>query len=370
MPNETVWQLDPHTRAKHSILRRYLHAYYPKLGSTRARIDFVDGFAGPGVYRGGEPGSPIIALDALAEHRHLPRMANCKFAFLFIEEDPARFEMLRGILGRRRDPSNVEVAVRCGTFVDHIGEAFDGLETLRDAGALPQRPSFVMVDPFGPKGLPLDVLRRLARFPKTELLVSFMYEPISRFLEHPHFERLLDDLFGTDEWRDAVGLPSNEKKAFLSELYAKQLRKIGMEYVRLFEMRDGGNRTEYFLAFATHHKDGLRVIKEAMWKVDAAGGVAFSDFTEPSPSQGTLFMAEPNYVELRALVMDRFSAAQAVSIEEINDFVLIETAFRETHGRTVLREAEKAGAISVRRPPGKTRAYWNTGTRVTFPPTE
>ena len=370
MSNDTVWPLEPHTRAKHSILRRYLHAYYPKLASTQARIDFVDGFAGPGVYRGGEPGSPVIALDALGEHRHLPRMANCKFTFLFIEEKPARFEMLQEILGRRQHPSNVEVKVRCGTFVDHIGEAFEGLETLRDAGLVSQRPSFVMVDPFGPKGLPLEVLRRMARFPKTELLVSFMYEPISRFLEHPRFEPLLDDLFGTGEWRQAVGLPPDEKRVFLSELYAKQLRKIGMEYVRLFEMRDGGNRTEYFLAFATHSKEGLRVIKDAMWKIDAAGGVVFSDFTEPSPSQGTLFAAEPNYVGLRALVMDRFSSRQAAPIEEINDFVLIETAFRETHGRTVLRDAEKAEAISVRRPPGKTKAYWNVGTLVTFPPTE
>ena len=368
MPNDTVWSLDPHTRAKHSILRRYLHAYYPKLASAQGRIDFVDGFAGPGVYSDGEPGSPVIALDALAKHRHLPKMANCTFAFFFIEKDTARFEMLREILSRRQDPLNVEVKVRCGTFVDHIGEAFQGIETPMGAGFVSRRPSFVMVDPFGPKGLPLDLLQRLAWFPKTELLVTFMYEPISRFLEHPSFETHLDALFGTEEWRDAVGRSSDEKKEILSELYADQLRQIGMEYVRLFEMRDGGNRTEYFLAFATHHKEGLRVIKEAMWKLAAAGGVAFSDFTEPSPSQGTLFTAEPNYEELRALVMNHFSGQQLVSIEDVNDFVLTATAFRETHGRTVLRQAEKAKVISVRRPPGKTKTYWNMGTQVTFLP--
>ncbi len=370
MPNETVWPLEPHTKAKHSILRRYLHAYYPKLASTRERIDFVDGFAGPGVYTGGEPGSPIIALDALAEHRHLPRMANCKFVFLFIEVDPDRFEMLQGILGGRQHPSNVEVKVRCGTFEEHIGEAFDGLEALKGLGLLPGRPSFVMVDPFGVKGLPLELLRRLARFPKTELLVSLMYEPINRFLEHPTFESHLDDLFGTREWRDAAGLEADARKAFLSQLYARQLREIGMEHVRLFEMRDGGNRTEYFLAFATHHKDGLRAIKEAMWKVDETGGLAFSDFTAPSPGQGTLFTAEPNDEELRQLVMDRFVGQRGVPIEEVNDFVLIDTPFRETHGRKVLGLAEKDGAVDVTRPPRKTKAYWNVGTTVTFLPPE
>ncbi len=367
VPNDTVWSLDPHTRAKHSILRRYLHAYYPKLASTRDRIDFVDGFAGPGVYADGEPGSPIIALDALAEHRHLPRMANCRFSFLFIEEDLARFAMLQSILDGRQHPSNVEVRVRRGTFVDHIGEAFEGLEALRDAGWVSQRPSFVMVDPFGPKGLPLDLLRRLAQFPKTELLISFMYEPIRRFLEHPGFEPHLDDLFGTREWRDAVALAPDDKKAFLSELYASQLRDIGMKYVRLFEMGDGGNRTEYFLAFGTHSHHGLRVMKSAMWAVDRAGGVRFSDFTAPDPGQGVLFGPEPHIPQLRALIWPQFAGKGQVPIEDIDWFVLTETAFLEKHGKTVLREDEAAGSVVIHRPSGRRKNYLNAGTVVTFP---
>ena len=367
MPNETVWSLEPHTGAKHSILRRYLQAYYPKLSSTRGHIYFVDGFAGPGVYLGDEPGSPVIALDALAKHNYLSKMENCRFSFLFIEENKARFEVLRGIINERNDPPNVEVAVRLGTFDEHIGEAFDELFARIDAGFTPNRPSFVMVAPFGPKGLPLDLLRQLAQFPKTELLITFMYEPISRWLQDDGFEPHLDALFGTSEWRSAIGLPSTEKKRFLSELYAKQLRSIGMEHVRLFEMRDAGNRTEYFLAFATHNLEGLRVIKEAMWKVDAAGGVSFSDFTDAGSAQATMFEDEPNYAELRTLIFGRFNGQKDVPIEHIDDYVLIETAFRETHARTVFRGAEKSKEIDVQRPVGKNKSYWNVGTRITLP---
>ena len=366
MPNNTIWPLDPHTKAKHSILRRYLGAYYPKLANTRGRIDFVDGFAGPGVYAGGEPGSLIIALDALAQHPHLPSMGLCRFVFLFIEEDRARFENLERILKSRNDPPNVKFKVRCGTFEEHIGEAFDGLERLRNSGALSQRPSFVMVDPFGVKGLPLALLRQLAAFPKTELLVSFMYEPISRFLDSQQFEQHLDSLFGTSEWRNAKGLAPEAKKAFLSDLYARQLKSIGMEYVRLFEMRDAGNRTEYFLAFATHHLEGLRVIKEAMWQVDKSGGVTFSDFTVPDPGQGTLFESEPNYAQLKILLTKRFGGSHNVPIREINEFVLTETAFLEKHGRDVLRQAEKDAMITVTRPVDKRKNYWNDGTHITF----
>ena len=367
---QTVWKIEPHTIAKHSILGRYLQAYYPKLASTRDLIVFVDGFAGPGMYADGEPGSPIIALDALARHKHLPNMKGCRFRFLFIEEDQARFEMLKATVDSRQHPPNAEVTVRRGTFEDHIGEAFDGLERAKkDSGIRPSRPSFVMVDPFGVKGLPLDLLRRLAEFPKTELLVTFMYEPLRRFLEKPGMESHHDDLFGTREWRDAARLAAQDKKKFLSDLYARQLRGIGMEYVRLFEMRDAGNRTEYFLAFATHHREGLRVMKDAMWKVDQAGGVTFSDFTAPSREQATLFEAEPNYDQLRDLMLDHFTGRADVPIGEIDRFVLEDTAFRETHGKTVLRRAEKAKVVAVQRPPGKRVTYWGEGTdtRVTFP---
>ena len=365
---QTVWPLEPHTAAKHSILRRHLQAYYPKLASTRGLIVFVDGFAGPGVYAGGEPGSPIIALDALAQHKHLPNMTGCRFRFLFIEEDQARFEMLKATVDSRQHPPNVEVSVRLGAFEDHIGEAFDGLERAkRDLGIRLSRPSFVMVDPFGVKGLPLDLLCRLAEFPKTELLVTFMYEPLRRFLEQPAFESPLDALFGTREWRDAGKLAAQDKKKFLSDLYARQLGGIGMEYVRLFEMRDAGNRTEYFLAFATHHQEGLRVMKDAMWKVDQAGGVTFSDFTAPSREQATLFEAEPNYDQLRSLMLDHFAGRADVPVSEIDRFVLEDTAFRETHGKEVLRRAERAKVAAVQRPEGRRKSYWGTGTRVTFP---
>jgi three-Cys-motif partner protein len=63
-PRQTIWPLEPHTRAKHEILKRYLQAWMVILSQGRfPEILYIDGFAGPGQYEGGEAGSPIIALD-------------------------------------------------------------------------------------------------------------------------------------------------------------------------------------------------------------------------------------------------------------------------------------------------------------------
>jgi three-Cys-motif partner protein len=65
MPDEATWPIEDHTSAKHELLRRYLGAWFPILVSRGfvRRVLFLDGFAGPGIYRGGEPGSPIIAMS-------------------------------------------------------------------------------------------------------------------------------------------------------------------------------------------------------------------------------------------------------------------------------------------------------------------
>ncbi len=72
----TVWPLEPHTEAKHAILKSYLQAWAPilarrakKLGLENKPLRFIDGFAGPGIYEKGEPGSPVLAVNAIFESR-------------------------------------------------------------------------------------------------------------------------------------------------------------------------------------------------------------------------------------------------------------------------------------------------------------
>ena len=61
-----------------------------------------------------------------------------------------------------------------------------------------------MIDPFGVKGSPMQLIGRILRNPKSECLISFMYEPIRRFHRQPEFGGHLDDLFGTRTWRDCI----------------------------------------------------------------------------------------------------------------------------------------------------------------------
>lgn len=97
MSEEAVWKIEQHTRAKHELLRRYLGAWFPILTASgwNRRVLFLDGFAGPGVYAGGEPGSPLIALSTLVDHPYYGQLSQTEFVFIFVEADTERFGSLK-----------------------------------------------------------------------------------------------------------------------------------------------------------------------------------------------------------------------------------------------------------------------------------
>ena len=87
----TIWPAEAHTLAKHGILKTYLEAWGAILSNARnvsgRELLFVDGFAGPGEYSTGEPGSPILALNAVIDHT---RSFRKPVRFKFIEKDEDR----------------------------------------------------------------------------------------------------------------------------------------------------------------------------------------------------------------------------------------------------------------------------------------
>jgi three-Cys-motif partner protein len=336
-PSTTVWQLDPHTRAKHEILKRYLEAWTAILGGSGFPvIAYVDGFAGPGRYAGGEDGSPVIALKAALQHRERIR---AELRFLFIEEKPKRARCLEQVLSEMPLPKNFRFKVVPGaTFEKAFRDTF--LDPYQKRGKrLP--PSFLFIDPFGWTGAPFALVKEVLSQPSCEVLINFMYEEINRFIALPHQAANFDALFGTDEWRPAGAMTKPaERNRFLHDLYLRQLRGAARaKYVRSFEMRNDRDVTDYFLFFATNNAKGMSRMKDAMWKVDPSGELRFSDATDPR--QTLLFDAEPDLAALERGILSAFVGPET-TVGEIEQFVLADTPFRETHCKRVLAQLERA----------------------------
>ena len=87
----------------------------------------IDGFAGPGRYEDGEPGSPLIMLDALFSHADRDNILKAKFAFLFIENDKARVEHLREEVAGLETHPNVQIDIVEGSFDEVMESALDAI---------------------------------------------------------------------------------------------------------------------------------------------------------------------------------------------------------------------------------------------------
>jgi three-Cys-motif partner protein len=363
---DTVWKLEPHTQAKHELLRRYLNGWYPILSRWNGRIVFLDGFAGPGIYENGEPGSPTVALSTLLDHSYYSNMSNnCEFLSIFNEADQKRAEKLQQVVdGLKAEyqpwPAKISILVVQNKFEN---TAEDLLATLEQQKAN-LAPTFAFVDPFGVSGMPMDLLRRLLSFDRCELFVYFNYNTVNRFATAGNIDSHLTSLFGTDEFKGVAGLKGANRKAFLHDLYQTQLINVcGFPYVQSFEMIKSTGHTGYYLFYGTRNIRGIQVMKEAMWKVAPGGDYMFSDLLA---GQDVLFTPTVDTLPLQAELARHFGG-QTVSIEKIEEFVLINTPYAASHVKKLtLKPMQEEGWITS--PNQRRRNTYPTGTLLTFPP--
>ncbi len=351
-PKSTTWKIEPPTKAKHEILRRYLQAWVPILAyGGFPQVLYIDGFSGPGSYSNGEDGSPIIALNA-ALQGSIP--AKTKVQFVFVEKDGSRAESLAETVRNLDLPKNVSVQIIGGKPME---QAFYEIRTkyCDHYGRLP--PTFAFIDPFGWTGAPFSIVQEIMRNQSCEVLVTFMYEEINRFIGQKDQVNNFNEFFGTNEWEGGVALTGPQlRKQFFHKLYSRQLlESANAKYVRSFEMRNRKNVVDYFLFHATNSYLGLKRMKEAMWKVDESGEFTFSDATDPN--QYVLFEKMPDLHQLEQLIVSRFGS-KVTTVQEIEKFVVEETAFRENHyKRQILKKLETANppVIEAVNPPSGRR---------------
>jgi len=103
---------------------------------------YIDGFSGPGRYKGGEPGSALVALTVAL--RSLETSSG-ELTLLFIDERPDRIEHLKQELTTFSLPSHFSVVAETGIFHEKLGATLDDLE----AKNLQLAPTFAFIDPFG-----------------------------------------------------------------------------------------------------------------------------------------------------------------------------------------------------------------------------
>lgn len=334
---QSLWDIEPHTKAKHEILERYLDAWFPILATYNQRIVYLDGFCGPGRYKGGEDGSPIIAIKKALNH--FGRLQNREITFIFIDEREDRIEHLKSEITSMTIPSNFSIYTEVSKFEKTVSRILGDLKSNNFSLA----PTFAFIDPFGFKGISFHLVKELLSNPKTEVFINIMADFINRFVEHPDINtrQHIVELFGSDQALEIIANGGNRLET-LRQLYQTQLQTCA-KYVRYFEMNNEQGRLIYYLFFASKHPLGFVKMKEAFWKVDPESGFHFSDKT--NPAQMILLSVDPSR-DLVTIIGQKFSEQRA-TVAQVKQFVEEETSYISKHMRKALTIMETEGKIQV-----------------------
>jgi three-Cys-motif partner protein len=255
---------------KHGILRRYLHVFASKTGSTAPdrRVAYLDGYSGPGEYRDGTPGSPLLAAETA---RLLGQVRNLEG--FYVEEDLETYRQLCDTLARTNH-----------RFTTYRGSVEDQLPTIM--GEIGNAPLFAFFDPFG-LGVPLDMLNQyiLSRKrgqigPPTEILLNFSLpglrrnaghltststDPVYRKARATILERV-DGTLGGDWWHSIWETGDRNRQVAIVSGYVDRLREAagGWAYATIPVQNRWDGPSVYGLIFLTSYQGGLWAFNEAL----------------------------------------------------------------------------------------------------------
>lgn len=226
---------------KHAIIRQYLHPFASKVGknSPGNQVAYLDGYAGPGVYDDGSPGSPALAAETASKISSF-RDLKC----FYIEKDRNLFYRLQKVLQK--------VSHEAVTYLGDVEEHLDSV-----LAACHGLPLLAFLDPFGLgisfKTLEEKLLARSLRMgayrggPITEVLLTFSLPGLRRNAGHLLSEKTypryllarntiltrVDATLGGDWWREIWASGETDRES-----------KIVLEYINRLRALKGGWRTE------------------------------------------------------------------------------------------------------------------------------
>jgi len=269
------------TQVKHEILAAYLPAYFHILKKGQENLNFIDGFAGRGIYTEAETGetfkgSPLLALKLVAENAAFAKQVST----VFIESDVVLFNQLNDNVQAfyREHPKIRKPKCFHDTFSDRVNEILDKMD-----GRL--APTFLFVDPCGVSGASFNTIQRVMNYDKCEAFIFFNIDGVRRTAGLEALSSVLVGLMGTREraqelYHDLRTTNDVRKREhMILRHYFTALREdIGAQYISPFRVEhEDQHKTSHYLIHATKHPLGFRIMKDVMWRRghsrDQAGGL-------------------------------------------------------------------------------------------------
>lgn len=254
MPLET-WKYEEQTKFKHLVFKDYFDVWVKIVGKFN-KLNYFDCFGGCGRYEDSDGkiyyGSPILAAQIILNNKlSLKRNVN----LIIIDKNKKNIENIKLILKNLK--LDINPIIVCDDFDKTINEVLDKVGNLA--------PSFFFIDPFGFK-IKMGTIKRIMNTPKSEIILNFMVSAISRFLSLEQNEKINNELFDGDDWKQLCHLNGSSREEGLKNLYRNKL-KIFTKFVYAYKfLFPNKNRTYYYLFHLSNNVKGCSIMKSCFAK--------------------------------------------------------------------------------------------------------
>ena len=337
---------------------------------TKAKLAYIDLFAGPGQFYDGAKSTPLLILEiAIADEDLQQRLIT-----VFNDKDPKNVARLREAIAQL--PGIEKLRSKPAIFDLEVGP-----ELANELAKLQLSPTLLFADPWGYKGLSRNLLDSVLRRWGSDCIFFFNYRRINAALENDYFRGHMDMLFGSDRvnrLRNVLpDLSPDERELTIIEALVTALRETYGRYVIPFRFRTPeGTRTSHHLVFVSKHERGYEIMKEIMAKESSTAdqGVPSFEYNRATDRQTLLFEFYRPLDDLKELLLTEF-AGQRLSMLDIYRRHHIDRRFIKANYKQILRDMEsnrqiKAEPPASKRPLSKGAVTFSDTVMVTFPSKE
>ena len=364
------------TRIVHEYFRAWFHVL--KSQNRSERLAYIDLYCGPGFYSDGFKSTPLLILEQAVNDE---AMRN-RLVTLFNDDNPdhvrsleSAVKALPGIEQMRYRPLFWNVRVD-GQVTEHF----------RQNRLVP---TLLFADPWGYKGLSLDLIKYVVRNWGTDCIFFFNFNRVNMHLSQPLMNRNMNELFGerrADELRhqvDHIDNPQDREKAIIHAI-AEELKNFGVKYAPYFTFtNDDGNKTSHHIILASKAPRADRIMRRIFAKYSSAteGGVASFEFNPvekrraAGPKQASLFdhLGELDPIDgLGDELLKEFAGRSARVTDIMAEYAAqhFGTRFTDTNFKEALKRLIDKGRVVL--PQGTVRRAGTLADRITiiFPPIE
>lgn len=336
---------------KVEIVTKYFWAWAKIMSTRKDSFLYIDLFSGPGVYKNGDKSTPVQVLEKACSDPILKK----KLITMFNDVDRDNIEQLDEAIKKIDGIDDLTYPPAITSF--EVGQGLTDYLSSKQS----MLPTLLFVDPWGYKGMSLDLIDSVLKHWGCDCIFFFNYNRINMALPNPLVDSHMDELFGyevADALRSRLSeLTGDDREFVILEAITSRLKSNGTCFVLPFCFKsETGKRVSHHLIFATKSPLAYKIMKEIMCRSSSTivQGVGSFEFSEVDMRFPTLFGFTQTLDDLIEMLPKDFSGKR-LSVEKIFESHHLNKPYTMTNYKEALRRLEEAGLVTCEPPAAKRR---------------